>query len=114
MTKPRPKRETVQNLTYFVVQTFKAVKGSAAKISAEDPIQARDHDHAMRLFERYRPIRAGVVAFHRTGSPATGEWEDAVLIARHGQVSAEVDAMREADAPGFETGDLTEADLKVA
>ncbi|PZU93080.1 MAG: hypothetical protein DI527_07475 [Chelatococcus sp.] len=114
MSKSGPRRETVAHLTYFVVQTFRAVKGSAGKISAEDPIQARDHDHAMRLVERYRPIRAGVVAFHRTGSPATGEWEDAVLIARHGQVSAEADMMRPADEADFESCELMETDLKVA
>lgn len=63
MSKARPKRETVAHLTYFVVQAYKAVKGSKGKISADEPISARDHDHAMRMFERFKQTRAGVVAF---------------------------------------------------
>lgn len=110
----KKKRETVAYLTYFVVQTFKAVKGSSGKISAEDPIPARDHDHAMRMFERFRGSRAGVVAFRRTGSPATGDWEDAVIIARHGLLSAEVDSMIDESEADWESWDLNEQDLKVA
>ncbi len=108
------KRETVAHLTYYVVQAFKAVKGSRGKISAEDPISARDHDHAMRLFERLKSGRAGVVAFRRTGSPATGDWEDAVIIARHGLLSAEVDGMIDESEADLESWELSEQDLKVA
>ncbi len=114
MSKARLQRETVKNLTYFVVQTFSAVKGSKTKISADTPMEARDQNHAERLVERYKPIRAGVVAFRRTGDPKTGEWEDGIVIARHGLVSAEVEGMAEADEPAFDTGELTEIDLKVA
>lgn len=114
MSKARPKRETVEHLTYFVVQGFKAVKGAKGKITAEDPREARDHDHAMALFERYRPIRAGVVAFRRTGSPATGEYEDAVIIARHGILPAEVDGMTDATDLVADNWDVSEHDLKVA
>lgn len=114
MSMSRPKRETVQHLTYFVVQAYRAVKGQKGAISADDPIPARDQDHALRLFERYRPIRAGVVAFRRTGSPATGDWEDAVIIARHGTVPVEVDMLRNADDCAADSWDLSEADLKVA
>lgn len=114
MSKARQKKETVAHLTYFVVQPFKMVKNAKAKISADDPIPARDHDHALALVERLRPIRAGVVAFRRTGDPTTGDWDDAVIIARHGTVPAEVDQMRDDSDADFETWDLTEADLKVA
>lgn len=110
----KAKRETVAHLTYFVVQPFKAVKGSRGKISAEEAIPARDHDHAMRMFERFKPIRAGVVAFRRTGDPATGDWEDAVIIARHGTLSSEVDGMVDMSEADFESWDLSEHDLKVA
>lgn len=114
MSKARPKRETVEHLTYFVVQAFKTVRGLRGKIAAEDPIEARDQGHAVALFERYKPIRAGVVAFRRTGSPATGDWEDAVIIARHGLLPAEVDGMVDESAPAFDSWDLGEQDLKVA
>lgn len=117
MSKARPQspqRETVKHLTYFVVQTFAAVKGSKTKISAETPMEARDHGHAMRLFERYMPIRAGVVAFRRTGDPKTGDWEDGIILARHGLVSAEVDQMVAEDDIEADRWDLSEVDLKVA
>ena len=114
MSKARQKKETVAHLTYFVVQPFKMVKNTRAKISADDPIPARDHDHALGLVERFRSIRAGVVAFRRTGDPTTGDWDDAVIIARHGIVPAEVDQMRDASEAEFESWDLTEAELNVA
>ncbi len=114
MSKTRPQRETVKHLTYFVVQTFSAVKGAKGKIRGDDPIPARDEDHARRLVERYKPIRAGVVAFRRTGDPKTGDWEDAVIIARHGLVSAEVDQLEEADDAAAFSWELGAADFKVA
>ncbi|MDX3805118.1 MAG: hypothetical protein QHC89_01690 [Bosea sp. (in: a-proteobacteria)] len=114
MSKARQTRETVAHLTYFVVQPYKAVKGSKGKIAAEEAIPARDHDHAMRMFERFKATRAGVVAFHRTGDPATGEYEDAIIIARHGVLPAEVDGMRHASDMAADSWDLTEHDLKVA
>jgi len=110
----KAKREIVAHLTYFVVQTYKAVKGSRGKISAEEPIPAHDHDHAMRMFERFRQTRAGVVAFRRTGDPATGEWEDAVIIAKHGTLLPDVDWMTDESDRDFEKWDLSEHDLKVA
>lgn len=113
MSNPK-KRETVPHLTYFVVQTFKAVKGAHGKISAENPIEARDDDHARALFERYKLVRAGVLAFRRTGDPATGDWGDAVIIARHGLLPAEVDAMSDESELDPGSWDLSEADLKVA
>ncbi len=114
MSKARPKRETVAQLTYFVVQPFKAVKGHPGGISADEPVPATDHDHAMRLFNRFKESRAGVVAFRRTGSQATGDFEDAVIIARHGNLPSEVDGLADASESAFDSWELSEADLKVA
>lgn len=108
----RKKQEIVENLTYYVVQTYRVAGRNG--ISADDPMPASDRGHAMRLVERYKPLRAGIVAFYRTGSPATGDWEDAVIIARHGKVPAEVDGLRDEDDADFERLDLDERDLKVA
>lgn len=113
MSKASPERETVAQLTYFVVQAYKAVKGKG-KIAADEPIPARDEDHAMRMFRRFKETRVGVVAFHRTGDPATGEYEDAVIIARHGTLPAEVDGMRDATDLPADNWALSEHDLKVA
>lgn len=114
MSKARQKREAIAPLTYFVVQTFKAVKGIRGKIAAEDPREANDHRHALELVERYRPIRAGVIAFRRTGDPSSGDWEDAVIIAKHGQLPAEVDGFPDESDAEFERWDLSAQDLKVA
>lgn len=114
MSKARQKRETTGHLTYFVVQPFKSVKGSRGKVSADEAIPARDHDHALALVERFRPIRAGVVAFRRTGDPTTGDWDDAVIIARHGNLPGEVDHMRDCSDAEFDSWEIGEADLRVA
>jgi hypothetical protein len=111
-SKTRIRNETVKHLTYFVVQTYKAVKGGG--ISAEDPREARDHDNAIQLFERYKSIRAGVLAFRRTGDPKTGDWEDAIIIRRHGRLPSETDCLVDEADLSFETGELMEADLNVA
>lgn len=110
----KAKRETVTHLTYFVVQAYTAVKGSKGKISADEAIPARDHDHAMRMFERFKQTRAGVVAFRRTGDPTTGEWEDAVIIAKHGILLADAEGMTDESDRDFESWDLSAHDLKVA
>ena len=111
----KAKREAVEHLTYFVVQPYKAAgKGKAGGISADDAIPADDEAHARRLVERFKDIRAGVVAFRRTGDPATGEWEDAVIIARHGIVSTEVDAMTDSSEEEFDSWGLGEGAFKVA
>lgn len=92
-TGTKPRADRVKHLTYYVVQSFTAVKAAGSKIRADDAREARNHEHAMLLFERLKTHKAGVVAFHRTGSPATGEWQDATIIARHGILPAEVDDM---------------------
>lgn len=103
-------REAVAKLTYYVVQTYRSAGRNG--ISADEPVQARNRDHAMRLFERYLPARAGVVAFYRTGSPANGEWDDATIIARHGRLPADVDAMN--DETAMDPWELDELALKRA
>lgn len=91
--KTKRREERVQHLTYYVVQSYSAVKGAGGKIRADDPRDARNHEHAMLLFDRLKPHKAGVVAFHQTGSPVTGEWWDETVIARHGHVPPQVDDM---------------------
>jgi hypothetical protein len=112
MSKTRPQRETVKHLTYFVVQTFSAVKGDG--LAAADTIPARDRGHSLQLLDRYKPIRAGVVAFHRTGDPKTGDWDDAVVIARHGRLPSDIDDLVAEDEIDADCWDLRAPDLNVA
>ena len=88
-----PRSQPPARLTYYVVQGFKAAPKNG--LSADDPVQARDREHAMRIFERLKLQRAGVVAFCRSGVPDLGEWDDATILARHGRLPAEVDNLGE-------------------
>lgn len=74
--------------TYFVVQAF--VVGRKGALIADMPREARDEAQAIRLAERLASNRAGVIAFSRTGDPTTGDYDDAVVLARHGRVPAEL------------------------
>ncbi|TJV19665.1 hypothetical protein [Mesorhizobium sp.] len=71
-------------LTYFVVQSYeKTAKGALA---AATPIQVQDEQHAMRLAEKLSQTNAGVIAFSRSGDPASGEYEDARVLCSYGSL----------------------------
>lgn len=80
-TKPEDK------VTYYVVQSFSKAKRG---VEIDQPQEMRSELQAKRTAERLAATKVGVIAFSRTGSPATGEWEPAVIIAQHGQVSEEL------------------------
>lgn len=74
--------------TYFVVQTFQ--QGNKGMLIPDQARQARDLNHCKILAERMAKTSASVVAFSRNGDPTTGEWDDAVVVAKHGDVPAEL------------------------
>lgn len=77
-------------VTYFVVQGFQ--RGKRGMLIAEDPREARGADHCKRMAARLMEEgRAGVVAFSRTGDPGTGDWQDAVIIDRKGELPDDED-----------------------
>ena len=53
---------------------------------ADEPIEVRGADRARRQAERVARSKGGAVAFSRTGDPSTGEYEDAVILGRFGEV----------------------------
>ncbi|CDX55947.1 conserved hypothetical protein [Mesorhizobium plurifarium] len=73
-------------LTYFVVQSFNFTPRGA--ITAGEAVEVQDVEHALRLAEKLAGSSAGVVAFSRSGDPATGEFEDAVILYANGTVPA--------------------------
>lgn len=75
----------------FVVQSFTA--GRKGSIIADSPVQAYGEGHARRMAQRLADEKAFVVAFQRSGNAATGEYDDARLIAAYGDVPDEVLAM---------------------
>ncbi|MFA6966130.1 hypothetical protein [Bosea sp. (in: a-proteobacteria)] len=82
---PEPERETTKNVrvTYFVIQSFTR---DAKGVSIDEPFQPNDRGQGARAFARLKESKAGVVFFSRTGDPATGDWDDAVIIDQYGEV----------------------------
>lgn len=78
-------------VTYYVVQTYR--KGPRGVLVAEDAKEAKSEEQAIAAAARYAETREGVVAFKRTGDPDMGDWEDAVILAKHGRVPAEAEEM---------------------
>jgi hypothetical protein len=70
--------------TIYVVQPF--VRDDRGRLAAEPAIAARSEDEAKRRALNLEDKRAGVVAFARTGDIETGEYEDAVILAKYGTV----------------------------
>lgn len=72
----------------FVVQSYCA--GRKGTLIADSPLQTQSVGHARRVAERLAERKALVVAFTRSGNPATGEYDCARLIAAFGDVPDEV------------------------
>jgi hypothetical protein len=74
-------------MTYYVALAFKrSVDG--CDIIACDPKEARSSEQAIRLAGSLAAMQGhcGVIAFSRTGDPALGDFEDAVILKTVGEV----------------------------
>ena len=72
------------SLTYYVVLPFFRTTGGT--LVADEPIEVPDASRARRQAERVARSIGGAVAFSRTGHPTLGEYQDAVVLARFGDV----------------------------
>jgi hypothetical protein len=70
--------------TVYVVQAFQ--RDNRGRLAPEPAIAARSADDAKRRAQSLKGKKAGVVAFSRTGDIETGEYEDAVILAKYGSV----------------------------
>lgn len=75
-------------VTYFVVLPF--VASQDGEILAEDALEAQSADAARRKAERLADSKAGVVAFSRSGDPDLGDFDDAIVLAKHGRLPDDV------------------------
>jgi hypothetical protein len=75
------------DLTYFVALPFE--RNSDGELVAGEPRDAQSQSAAVRLAAALAATKAGAVAFSRTGDPSTGEFADAVILARYGEVADE-------------------------
>ena len=75
-------------ITYYVVLPF--FRTTDGEILADEPIEVAIADRARRHAERVARSKGGAVAFSRTGDPVTGDYEDAVILAKFGDVPEDV------------------------
>lgn len=76
--------------TYFVVQTF--VLDADGFLIGEEAQEAKDRPTAVASAIAYSADKAGVLAFSKTGSMDTGEYEDAVILFQAGQLPEDLKA----------------------
>ena len=71
-------------LTYFVVLPF--ARDAGGDFIAEAAIEVRSADQARSTASRMEGQGKGAIAFAKTGDPQLGEWDDAVILGRYGDV----------------------------
>ena len=72
-------------MTYFVALGFKRSE-DGGEIVACDPKEARSAEQAIRMANSVAAGHCGAIAFSRTGDPALGDFEDAVILKTVGEV----------------------------
>jgi hypothetical protein len=75
-------------VTYFVVQAY--TEGKNGYPIPDPAVEVPSKRHALLLCDRLIDDRFAIVAFYRTGDPATGEWRDAEIIFKGGAVTDEL------------------------
>ena len=75
-------------MTYYVALAFKKSEDDASDIVACDPKEARSSEQAIRLAVSLatQEGHCGAIAFSRTGDPALGDFDDAVILKTVGEV----------------------------
>jgi hypothetical protein len=72
------------NVTYFVALPF--ARTDDGELVPGEANELQTAGAAVREAQRMAATAAGAVAFSRTGDPATGEFDNAVVIRRFGDV----------------------------
>jgi hypothetical protein len=75
-------------MTYYVALAFKKAEDDGGDIVACDPREARSSEQAIRMAASLvvEEGHCGAIAFSRTGDPALGDFEDAVILKTVGEV----------------------------
>jgi len=72
------------NITYYVVTAF--VRDVEGELVAEPPIEMPSSAAAVSRARLLSVTKNGTIAFSRTGDPETGEFADAVVLFKAGEV----------------------------
>ena len=75
-------------MTYYVALAFKRSEDDGGSIVACDPKEARSSEQAIRMAASLatQEGHCGAIAFSRTGDPALGDFDDAVILKSVGEV----------------------------
>jgi hypothetical protein len=75
-------------MTYYVALAF--TRSEDGEIVACEPKEARSSDQAIRMASTMAKVEGhcGAIAFSRTGDPALGDFDDAVILKTVGEVDA--------------------------
>jgi hypothetical protein len=75
-------------MTYYVALAFRKTEDDGGDIVACDPKEARSSEQAIRMARSLaaKEWHCGAIAFARTGDPALGDFEDAVILKAVGEV----------------------------
>ena len=76
------------SVTYYVVVPFTA--DESGDLVPMEPIEAQSAGSAMRRAADIAASKGGAIAFSRTGKPATGDFGDAVILGRYGEVPTDL------------------------
>lgn len=70
-------------VTHYVVQSYHK---RGKRLVADEPKIAADERQCLRMAEAAAGRRHAVIAFSRTGDADTGDFDDPVILATHGDV----------------------------
>lgn len=89
---PQDRRELMLKVTYYVALPFVA---AADGIAPAEAIECFNPNAAVMKAEALsrKPGHVGAIAFSRTGDPATGNFADATVIRKFGEVPADLSAL---------------------
>ena len=79
-------------VTYYVVLPFVRDE-ETGDLRAEDGVEAPSEHSAMSRARALIGRKAGAVAFRRSGDPALGEFDDAVILGRYGETPDDLEGM---------------------
>lgn len=71
------------SVTYYVVLPF--IHDDDGQLVAEQAVEAPSEHSAMSRARAIVGRKIGTVAFSRTGDPALGDFDDAVILGRYGE-----------------------------
>lgn len=78
----------MSKMTYFVVLPFETSKRGRFVVGQAQ--QAQTKHHAIRMAERLAVLKGGAVVFSRAGDNNIGEFDEAVILVKFGEVPEDI------------------------